>query len=52
MLKMRILSAVILFISAFSMSTAAISADITAAPAAEGDDQPFILIEGEIIAGD
>jgi hypothetical protein len=52
MLKMRVLSAALLLISAFSMSTAAISADIKVVPAAEGDNQPFILIDGEIIAGD
>ena len=52
MFMMRVLSAALLFISAFSMSTAAISADIKVAPAAEGDNQPFILIDGEIIAGD
>ena len=49
---MRILSAALLFISAFWMSAAAISADIKVVPADEGDDQPFILIDGEIIAGD
>ena len=49
---MRILSAALLFISAFLMSAAAISADIKVVPADEGDDQPFILIDGEIIAGD
>lgn len=52
MLIMRILSAALLFISAFWMSAAAISADIKVVPADEGDDQPFILIDGEIIAGD
>ena len=52
MLIMRVLSNALLVISAFSMSTAAISADIKVAPAAEGDNQPFILIDGEIIAGD
>ena len=52
MFIMRVLSNALLVISAFSMSTAAISADIKVAPAAEGDNQPFILIDGEIIAGD
>jgi hypothetical protein len=51
-LIMRALAAALIFFSAFWMSTAAISADITVVPATRSGDPLFIVIEGEIIAGD